>query len=178
MNRYGGMVEPKIIIGGEEQRPRAERRVAAPERVWLLAAVLGGLFVVASLIDVGIGLVPVDWSLPIGRFSGVSAAAAALPMLTVGAALLCVSGLMTGSGTRLRLGGVLSALLFLAVVVGLVVMAGSWDGAIASIVEAGKQEARDRLLRASVFMTLFGVALGFCSVLSLRGVAKMSPSVE
>ncbi len=171
-------MERQVIIVGDEQRVKQAPRAASPERLWFMAAVLGVLFVAASAVDVAIGLWPADWSLPVGRFAAVSASASALPLLSVGAALICVSGLMTMSRSRLLVGGGLSALVVLAILVALVVLAGSWGGTIGSVVEAAKQDARDRMLRSTVFLSLFGIVFGFCAGTALSAAGKASTPVE
>ena len=148
-------MDKQPLIVGADRAPR-QRAPVAPERVWNLATWFGLLFVVVGLVDLGLGLIPADWSTAPARFTAVTSAAGGLPILTLGL-LLWTAG-AAANDTRLGLGlaGLVGALVALLVVVGLVIMVTTRAETIA----AAPAEVIP-VVRKTVWRTLlFGVCMG------------------
>lgn len=164
----------QVLIVGDDGKSRKAEAQRPLKGLATIAVTTGLVFAAASILDLVLGLALVDWSNPVARFTAVTSAGAALPMLAVGVVTITIVAILTRSQPWARVMMAVAALLILLIAVALFMAAGAYDDTIAAAPEATRRTVRDALIRAFVFGGTFAVAFA-SAILSLRPTVAKAP---
>jgi hypothetical protein len=164
-------VPQKVLVVGEGASVRNSEPKRPVRGLARIAVSTGLVFAMASALDLVLGLALVEWGNPVARFTALTSAGAALPMLAVGVVLLSTVAMVTGSRRGMTVMMFVVGILCLLISGALVFASGAYGETRAVAPETARGTVRDALVRLWVFGGSFLLAFGVVMVVLRQAVA-------
>ena len=91
-----------ILVPGAKRDPGSSEQRSAPDAAWTVLAFAGAALALVGLLDLGLTWIPLRFGIPEWEFGTVTASLNALPVLSLGLAMLLAAGLARGRRRTVR----------------------------------------------------------------------------